>query len=181
MQGKRVFVLAVCAVVAAGLFFFLPDKRSPENAPNIITVDSSIVHDGGVLGVQQTCDGGGVRPPLVFSGVPDAARSLAIMVSDTDASEETFIHWTIWNIDAKTVHMRNDELPRGAVEGMNSAGTVGWIAPCPPSGSTHGYIFTVYALDVVMELESGVSDSVFRHALQGHVLAKGAMTMVASR
>ncbi len=85
------------------------------------------------------------------------------------------MHWVIYNLPPDTRRLPEDvpdreTLPSGAVQGVNGAGTVGYMGPCPPSG-THRYFFKVYALDT--ELDPGGGDLV--GAMEGHVLAEGSL------
>lgn len=50
-----------------------------------ITSDS--FDNGGEIPTQYTCQGRDVSPPLSWSGVPDGARSLALIVDDPDAPD----------------------------------------------------------------------------------------------
>ena len=48
------------------------------------------------------------------------------------------------------------EVPAGAIQAKNSAGKIGYAAPCPPKGTTHNYLFEVDALDTHLTLTNGV-------------------------
>ena len=52
---------------------------------------------------QYTCEGADLAPPLSWSGVPDGARSLALIVDDPDAPDPaapkmTWVHWVLFDI-----------------------------------------------------------------------------------
>lgn len=183
MQKKWFSLVGVVVIVVALAFFFWQEGRIPVLQSNtIMQVDSSVIHDGGVLTAPYTCDGTGLRPPLVFHDVPTDAVSLAVVVTDTDAPAGTFTHWLLWNMATNTPSIRSDELPMGAIEGANSTGTVGWFAPCPPQGDTpHHYVFTMYALDVMLSLPTGANVEDFARAANGHVVATGSMTATYQR
>ena len=55
------------------------------------------------------------------------------------------------------------------VAGTNSASQQGYFPPCPPSGK-HRYIFTVYALDSMLNLHSDAKKDDVLAAMQGHIL-----------
>jgi Raf kinase inhibitor-like YbhB/YbcL family protein len=46
------------------------------------------------------------------------------------------------------------------------------MGPCPPSG-VHNYVFHLYALDTLLDLEPGISKGELLTAMEGHILARG--------
>ncbi|HJU14451.1 MAG TPA: YbhB/YbcL family Raf kinase inhibitor-like protein [Candidatus Nitrosotalea sp.] len=133
-------------------------------------VSSPAFADNGTIPSQYTCDGGNKSPPLVVLGVPSSAKSLALTVVDIDAPSGPFTHWTMWNIQPNQTSLAqgmNASLPQGT----SSAGTVGYHGPCPPLG-THRYVFSLYALDRVLDLGQGASRADLEDAMQGHVIEK---------
>lgn len=117
-----------------------------------------------------TCDGAGANPPLDIFAVPPRTKTLALVLRDPDAPGGIFIHWIVFNISPKIGRIEIDEVPRGARQGKTTNGRIGYVGPCPPSG-THRYIFTLYALDTELYLNDGVSIEQFNIAISGHVLA----------
>ncbi|MBL9102300.1 MAG: YbhB/YbcL family Raf kinase inhibitor-like protein [Myxococcales bacterium] len=120
-----------------------------------------------------TCDGDEVTPPLRWSNVPSEARSLVLLVDDPDAGRGVFTHWLVYNLTPGSELSEGARaLPRGASEGMNDRGTVGYVGPCPPSGRHH-YHFKIYALDTFINgLDSPTRDQI-EAGMQGHILATG--------
>ena len=52
-----------------------------------------------------TCQGRDISPPLAWSGVPAAAKSLVLIVDDPDAPDPahprmTWVHWLLYNLPA---------------------------------------------------------------------------------
>lgn len=116
-----------------------------------------------------------VNPPLDIRGVPDAAKSLALVVDDPDAPSDVFDHWLVWNIPPDTTTIPEDwQLPSGVVEGQNDFGNVDYDGPRPPS--KHTYRFKLFALDTTLDLERGVKKSALQDAMDGHVLAQTKLT-----
>ena len=120
--------------------------------------------------LKYTCDGTNISPPLTIEGIPDEAKTLALIVDDPDAPSGTFDHWVVWNIRASTNKIDENKAP--GTEGMNSARERGYHGPCPPSG-THRYFFKVYALDTSLDLSAKSKKKDVEKAMGGHVLAKG--------
>ncbi len=62
--------------------------------------------------------------------------------------------------------------PKGAVEGTNDFGAIGYGGPQPPSG-THRYYFKIFALDQTLSLSEGAKRRELDRAMKGHVIAQG--------
>lgn len=90
-----------------------------------------------------TCAGDAQSPALQWSGVPAEAQEVVITVTDQDLGEQ--VHWMIAGLPAADGAIAENAVPPGT-EVPNFEGGVGWAAPCPPSGETHTYNFTVWAL-----------------------------------
>ena len=101
-----------------------------------------------------TCDGNNVSPPLMWNPVPAGTVELALTVIDTDANG--FVHWVVAGIDPSVQAIGEGAVPDGAVQAKNDANTGGWTGPCPPKGSPHHYVFTLYALNTASGLTNGV-------------------------
>jgi Raf kinase inhibitor-like YbhB/YbcL family protein len=145
-----------------------------------IRLRSPAFPDGGAIPELYTCDGQDRSPPLAWSGVPEAARALALVCDDPDAPSGPFTHWLLYNIPP-SVHELKEGLPAGAHvplnsgaarQGTNDFGQLGYGGPCPPSG-THHYHFRLYALDTELALAPGANRAQGLGALKGHVLAIG--------
>ena len=125
---------------------------------------------GALLPAAYTCDGKNVNPPLHIQFVPMAAQSLVLIVDDPDAPGGTWLHWSVWDIPPTTTDIPAGVVPPGAREGTTSFGTVGYGGPCPPGG-THRYVFKLFVLDKVLELENGATLTELQEAMDGHVIA----------
>jgi Raf kinase inhibitor-like YbhB/YbcL family protein len=60
-----------------------------------------------------SCDGQNINPPLVFVDVPQAARSLVLIVDDPDAPRGTWVHWLVYNIPPDVREVKEHSAPRG--------------------------------------------------------------------
>lgn len=142
-----------------------------------IKVTSTAFQDQETIPKKYTCDGQKISPPLTWSGIPEDTKSIALIMDDPDAPRGTFVHWVLFNLPADTTefpeNVPNDRtLKNGAKQGTNSGGGIGYISPCPPSG-THRYYFKVYALDRELDLQPGIKEPELVKAMEGHILAKG--------
>jgi Raf kinase inhibitor-like YbhB/YbcL family protein len=125
---------------------------------------------GGRIPRSFTCDGAEKIVPLRWSGVPAGTRSFAVVVDDPDAPSGTFTHRLAWAIPAAARSLAG----RAPREGSTSAGRVGWVGPCPPSG-VHRYVFRLYALRSPLRLDAGADRAALLAALKGHVLASATL------
>jgi Raf kinase inhibitor-like YbhB/YbcL family protein len=152
-------------------------SEEAKGAKMAIEVTSPALEDGAAIPSRYTCDGLDVSPPLSWGSVPDGTQSLALIADDPDAPGGTFVHWVIYDLPPDTRRLPEDvpnrqTLPSGAAQGVNGAGSIGYIGPCPPSG-THRYFFKVYALDTELGLGGGATKEDALSAMEGHVLGEG--------
>ncbi len=134
-------------------------------------ISSDAFSTGSYIPSKFTADGEKINPKLVIEGIPQNAKTLALIVDDPDAPSGTFIHWTVWNIDPAISVIGENSVPNGAVQGITSAGVSGYVPPAPPSG-VHRYYFKVYALDAKLNLTSSAKISDLVLAMEGHILDK---------
>src|SRR4051812_24189743 len=111
-------------------------------------------NEGGYIPQKFTCEGENVSPNFEINGkAPEGATCYALVMEDPDAPMGTFSHWIFWNMPFSTKEFSSEKMPENVVEGTNGRGKVGYIGPCPPSG-THRYFFKLYALNTSIELGS---------------------------
>jgi len=145
-----------------------------------ISISSDAFKAGTSLPVEYTCDGEDHSPALLWDTVPAGTRSIALIVDDPDAPGKTFVHWVIYNIPANSTGLpaampKDSSLNDGSLQGKNDFSRIGYNGPCPPPGKPHRYFFKVYAIDTVLDLESGATKSQLEVAMSGHILAQGEM------
>ncbi|MGD2096407.1 MAG: YbhB/YbcL family Raf kinase inhibitor-like protein [Desulfobacterales bacterium] len=150
-----------------------------------LVITTSAFSDGQAIPNRYTCDGPDVSPDLAWSGLPEETASLALICDDPDAPMGTWVHWVLFNIpadaDGLPAEIPSDAaLENGARHGTNDFRRLGYGGPCPPGG-THRYFFKVYALDTVLDLESGITKAQLLDAIEGHVLAEGQLMGTYSR
>jgi Raf kinase inhibitor-like YbhB/YbcL family protein len=139
-----------------------------------LTVDS--LSPGASLPKVYTCDGAGESPKVSWSGIPAGTKSLILIVDDPDIPNGTFTHWLVYNIPPESGELEQGQtnakvLPNDAQQGESSNGFRGYYYPCPPPGSTHRYIFHLYAADIYIALPTA-DRAAIDTALSGHVLEK---------
>jgi hypothetical protein len=148
-------------------------------------VQSPAFAEGGRIPRSYTCDGKDVSPPLSWSGVPEGAKSLALICDDPDAPGKTWVHWVLFNLPPGTRGLPEGVPARagvagGGVQGTNDFRKLGYGGPCPPGG-THRYAFKLYALDLLLELAAGATKVELEEAIEGHVLGQTMLTGKYSR
>ncbi|MFB6282520.1 MAG: YbhB/YbcL family Raf kinase inhibitor-like protein [Halobacteria archaeon] len=121
-------------------------------------------------------------PELTIQDVPDEAESLALVMDDPDALEpagQVWDHWIVWNISPEVKEIQENQVPEGidgkADEGTNDYGEVGYGGPNPPDGE-HTYIFKLYALDTVLDLDKDDGKDELEDAIDGNVIQKSEHT-----
>lgn len=169
-------LLVVCSII------FLPGvgMASTTNVA-AIEVTSSAFEQGGEIPEIYSCEGKDISPPLRWSGVPDEADSLVLIVDDPDAPDPaapkmTWVHWLVYNLPAQLTALDSGtlsiDLPAGAEEGINNWNRKLFGGPCPPIGR-HRYFFKVYALDLALDGLKAPDKKAMLAAMQGHIIGYG--------
>lgn len=181
MNNKFVTGAIILVTLAVGAWYisipfvgpnkYVPDiTPTPKQVPQNMKLASSAFANEEKIPVTYTCDGQKIHPPLSISGIPDMTKSLAIIVDDPDAPAGTFNHWVIWNIDPTATEIAAGVVPQKSQEGTNSAGRIGYTPPCPPSGPSHRYFFTLYAVDTTVGLDGKAKKDDVISAMNGHII-----------
>jgi len=90
-----------------------------------------------------TCEGRDISPALSWTGVPESAKSLVLIVDDPDAPDPaapktTWVHWVLYNIPPSARGLpeavTSGALPPGTREGLNDWKRTGYGGPAdrPP-------------------------------------------------
>ena len=137
-------------------------------------------------------------PQLDWSGVPEGAKTIALIVDSDQSLGTVMAHWVIWNIPGDAtglpgaVATTTEVLSIGpsTMQGMNDDGTVGYSGPCPAAVTmlwhrfgdkakpkvTFTYVFHVYALDTVLDLSPETTKETLLKAMEGHIVGGGEIT-----
>jgi len=124
---------------------------------------------------EYTCQGEDISPPLSWSEVPEGTKSFALICDDPDAPAGTWVHWVIYNIppgeQGFSPGVKSQEtLGNGSKQGMTDFGRVGYGGPCPPPGNPHRYFFKLYALDVLLNINPGLTKKELLQKIEGHII-----------
>ncbi len=91
---------------------------------------------------------------------PQGTESLALICEDPDAPNGNWIHWVLYNIPPH-IHQLEEggrNLPQSVLVGKNSWNVIAYNGPNLPYG-IHHYTFTLYALDIVLQLAKRVTST----------------------
>jgi Raf kinase inhibitor-like YbhB/YbcL family protein len=172
-------VAVVSALIFLGLTLLDATSLYADEAMTL-TLASSAFEDRGSIPAKYTCEGEDIAPPLKWLDVPNAARSLVLIVDDPDAPDPkapkmTWVHWVLYNIPPDVSELVEDvtseSLPPGTQEGVNDWKRVGYGGPCPPIGR-HRYFHKLYALDTVLDGMNRPTKEQLEAAMKGHVIAQ---------
>ena len=134
---------------------------------------------GGEIPALFTCEGRDLSPALAWTGVPESAKSLVLIVDDPDAPDPkapkmTWVHWVLYNIPPSARGLPEAVapagLPPGTREGTNDWKRTGYGGPCPPIGR-HRYFHKLFALDSLLPDLGAVTKAQLEKAMEGHVVA----------
>ena len=124
-----------------------------------------------MIPARYTCEGININPSIRIDGIPQEAKTIAIIVEDPDVPHDSFCHWLAWNIPV--THLIKEKENRG-VFGINDYGYHRYSGPCPFS-LTHRYFFKVYALDCVLELSESSTRQDLLSAMSEHIIGFGSI------
>ena len=150
-----------------------------------MTLTSTTWPDGGRVPArsaydQAGCRGGNISPQVAWHGAPPGTRSYAVTVFDPDAPGGAgWWHWIVLNLPPETPGLPEGAsgggaLPTGAVQARSDWGRARYGGPCPPPGTVHRYVLTIYALDAA-QLPVPRTGAGLDAALRGHILASASL------
>ena len=173
------FNILVFMVVAGMVITGLSDvsiakSKTPPPKKEFFKLTSPAFKAGTTIPVKYPCDGENVLPPLHLSGVPESAKSLAIVVEDPDVKRKLFTHLISWNIDPKTQHIEENNLPEGTIVASNVLGKTASGGPCPPAGQ-HRYFFSAYAWDTAINMPEKSKRKDVEKLMKGHIIGQSTL------
>lgn len=193
MRGAwALYGLGVLIVLAGAVYAFNHKSTGADNTKisitsstttmsTTLTLTSSAFEHNGIIPSTYTCDDKrDLNPPLTISGVPEGAKSLALIMDDPDVPKALkpdgmFDHWVLFNMPSPPAG-GTLEIASGATvgtPGKNGAGKNQYTGPCPPreyEPSEHRYFFKLYALDGMLSLQAGATKADVEKAMEGHIV-----------
>lgn len=173
-------VLVLMSIASVGNSYGDPESRAGGNG---MKLNSDAFQAGGGVPSLYTCEGRDVSPPLVWSDVPQGAKSLVLIVDDPDAPDprapkRTWVHWVLYNLPATADRLpegvKSGDLPAGTLEGLNDWKRTGYGGPCPPIGR-HRYFHKLYALDSVLPDLGKPTKAMLEAQMAGKVVAEAVL------
>jgi Raf kinase inhibitor-like YbhB/YbcL family protein len=170
-----------------------PFQLSSTTFANDTTLPLSMIYNDVVNG-SNACSldgsaGGNQSPELSWTNAPRRTVSFVVTVYDTTAA---FTHWGMYNISPTATGLPENAGVAGSSYGQQILNDfyVGaeYDGPCPPAGYrpyVHHYVFTVYALDIVLRLPSSANfpanaetlyQALIKAGAAGHILARSSIT-----
>ena len=146
-----------------------------------IAVTSLAFVDHGPLPQLYTADGDGLSPPLAWTGVPEMATSVVLIVEDADSpTPHPLVHAIAVALPAGDGSLHHGALdddadaPDESRLGRNSYLQHGWLPPDPPPGhGPHRYAFQVFALSGDAALPETPGRDALMEALARDAIASG--------
>ena len=181
-QMRRVFPWIAFALLVLSVPASLSGHAKEEQPVTLKLTSSAFGHEGGIPKLH-TCQGNDVSPPLAWSGVPENAKSLVLIVDDPDAPDPaapkmTWVHWVLYNIPPSATGLPQgvspNELPDGTLEGVSDFQRTGYGGPCPPIGR-HRYFHKLYALDTVLPNLKKPRKADVEKAMKGHIIEQAVL------
>lgn len=152
----------------------------------VMTLTTTGWTDGGTIALKYTQAGDEVSPPLSWSGQPNPTGSFVLIVRDLDAmrGNDEILHWLVWNIPGTATGLpegipQGSQLPDGTRQ-ISATGPNYRGPGAPAAGPPHHYVFELYALDTMIEVQPvGASPTETRAAvvaaMAGHIRGKGSL------
>lgn len=153
----------------------------------LTTIDNIVQNNVNVCSVDGL-PGGNQSPELSWRHAPENTRTFVVVTYDVTAS---FTHWGIYNIPGDATGLPENAGVAGSPHGsqiVNDFGNPEYNGPCPPPGvapDVHRYVFTVYALDVELDLPGTANfpanaetlyHALIRAGREHHILASASLT-----
>jgi hypothetical protein len=170
---------AATAAIATSAPTDTPTSQPTLTPPPIpFELTSPAFENGGVIPKGFSCEGSLPSPELNWGDPPAGTQSFALIFNDPTL-RPGWVHWIVYGLPADYRGLLEgfDNGGEGSTEGGIYTGLNSWNlsiyrGPCPPTGSTHTYVFTLYALDTMLESGTRLNKEGLQAAMEGHILAQ---------
>ena len=174
---KKAIIVLISVIVAMGFCCRESMAQKHKDIGRQMKITSPSFKNNEKMPARFTYDGEDINPALEIEGLPEGAKSLALIVDDPDAPMKTWVHWILYDIPPID-RIEEDSIP--GKQGINDSGGKNYHGPCPPSG-THRYYFKIYALDKILGLNDGISKESLEKAMQRSILSSAELVGLYNR
>lgn len=180
---KKIIIAVIIILFTTSLsviFLFIKLNKNNMEQKSLLNLSSLAFENNQIIPEKYSCNGENINPALSIENTPAGTKSLVLVVDDPDAISGDFVHWILWNISPDTTDIEEDSIPDGSVLGLNSYKNNKYDGPCPPVG-THRYLFKLYALDTVLNLDKNSGKVDLENAMKNHIIGQTSLTGLYSK
>lgn len=167
----------------------VPEKTGALASPTPVTREalqlrSPAVIDGGQLPKEFTGDGESATLPLEWKGLPEATRSLAIVMHHIDREGKTKWYWLLYNLPATIRGIPKNVKGIGALGNNSINGRTEYAPPHSKGPGPKTYVYTLYALSAPVKVDvkpAKVSRDILLAAMRDRILGTAELRAVYSR
>lgn len=147
-----IWIWAIILMIPVGFACSAGDDEPIIEEEKAFALLSSEIGDDNMLPSRYTCDGEGIILPLEWENPPGDVQSFTLIMSH-EAPEDIHCYWILYNIPADVIELL------GNVSGIGNLGTntvnglCEYAPPCSQGPGEKTYIFTLYALSSVLEID----------------------------
>jgi Raf kinase inhibitor-like YbhB/YbcL family protein len=151
----------------------------------VLELSSNAFENNGEIPDMYTGKDKEISPPLFWKNAPKKTKSFALIMDDLDTPIGVLNHWVLYNIPAEKNKLSEDiphqeKLEDNSIQGKNSMRKIGYMGPSPPWG-THRYVFRLYALDAVLEVNPKMNKRRLLKAIKDHIIEQSEILGVYSK
>lgn len=159
-------------------------RQGASRRPARLVMTVKAFADGSIIPNKYTQSGSQTSPAITWTNVPMGTKSFFLYMHDMDVSRnhttQDQVHWLVWNIPGTATGLpegipRGSRLRDGAYQ-ISASGPVYRGPGAPASGPLHHYAFELFALDTMLNVQSGTDAFQTRtslmKAIEGHILGK---------
>lgn len=159
--------------IILGLFLLSPTYADD------FTLKSPVFDNNGKIPTIYTCDGKNFSPELNWSGAPVNTQSFMLILSSPDWAAGKVNLWILYNIPKNLTQLpekANRNLPDGISVADNYYNDADYSGPCPPDDKIHHYVFTLYALDTILDLPGDPDLDDILDKAENHIIKQTTLT-----